>query len=141
MPRARPHERFSEEVRLTPENVAAVASTLGDTNPIHHDRAVAAESRFGEPIASGPHASGLLMALSARHFAATGPMLGLDFAFRFKKAIPATATIRLEWLVIRCRHNARLGGDVVDLRGRIVDEAGTTAVGATGRVLLLDDER
>ena len=48
----------------------------------------------------------------------------------------ADETIRLEWLVIRVTRNAKLGGDVVELRGRIRGQDGTTAVGAKGVVLV-----
>ena len=61
-----------------------------------------------------------------------------EFWFRFRRPIFADETIRLEWLVIAVRPNARLGGDIVDLRGRIRNQAGETAVGAKGRVLVAE---
>jgi acyl dehydratase len=63
-------------------------------------------------------------------------MLGLEFWIRFRRPIYADETITLEWLVVSVKHNERLKGDVVDLRGRIRKENGETAVGAKGRVLL-----
>ena len=48
----------------------------------------------------------------------------------------ANETIRLEWLVVSVKPNSRLGGDVIELRGRIRNEMGETAVGAKGRVLV-----
>jgi len=65
-------------------------------------------------------------------------MVGLDFSFRFKKPIYADETIEMEWLVVRVKEAPHLKGDVVDLLGRIVNEAGETAVGAKGRVLVAD---
>jgi len=38
--------------------------------------------------------------------------------------------------VIKVTPNVRLGGDVVELRGRIRNQAGETALGAKGRVLV-----
>ena len=58
--------------------------------------------------------------------------------FRFRRPIFADETIRLEWLVIAVRPNARLGGDIVDLRGRIRNQVGETAIGAKGRVLVAE---
>jgi 3-hydroxybutyryl-CoA dehydratase len=136
--RAFRRERFSSVVTLDPGMVAEFATTIGDDNPMHHDAEYAAGTRFGRLIASGPHMTSLLMALTASHYSKTGAMLGLEFWIRFRRAIFADETIRLEWLVIRVTPNEKLRGDVVDLRGRIQGEDGRTALGAKGRILLTD---
>jgi acyl dehydratase len=136
--RAYPRERFSSELTLTPEIVAAFANAAGDNNPIHHDPEFAATTRFGRPTASGPHTSALLLALTASHFSKKGAMLGLEFWIRFRRAIYADETICLEWLVIRVTPNPKLRGDIVELRGRIKGQDGKTSVGAKGRVLVTD---
>ncbi|HMK70104.1 MAG TPA: MaoC family dehydratase [Xanthobacteraceae bacterium] len=133
---ARPHERFSARVKLDPNTVSAFAHAVGDTNPVHHDPDLAAKSRFGRLIASGPQTTAHLLALTASHFSQRGAMLGLEFWVRFRRAIYADEAITLEWLVVSVKHNSRLNGDVVDLRGRIRNENGETAVGAKGRVLV-----
>lgn len=134
----RPHERFSSEVTLTPTGVAEFARGIGDLNPIHSDSGYAAGTRFKRPIASGTQTTALLMALTATHFSQGSAMLGLEFWFRFRRAVFADETIRLEWLVVSVRPHPRLGGNVVDLRGRILNQAGETAVGAKGRVLVTE---
>lgn len=136
--RAFPHERFSREVSLSPDSVADYASAVGDTNPVHHDAAIAARSRFGRLIASGTHTTALLLGLTASHYSKRGAMLGLEFRVRFRKAIFADERIRLEWLVIKVTKNEKLGGEVVELRGRIRNEKGETALGAKGRILVMD---
>jgi len=136
--RARPGERFSSEVTLTPAQVASFAREVGDDNPVHHDAAHAATTRFGRLIASGPHTTALLLALTAAHFSKRGAMLGLEFWQKFRRPVFADETIRLEWMVVKVTPNARLGGDVVELRGRIKGADGQTAVGAKGRVLVTD---
>jgi len=133
---ARPHERFSAQVKLDPNAVSAFAHAVGDDNPVHHDAELAAKSRFGRLIASGPQTTAHLLALTASHFSKRGAMLGLEFWVRFRRAIYADETITLEWLVVSVKHNPRLNGDVVDLRGRIRNQSGETAVGAKGRVLI-----
>jgi 3-hydroxybutyryl-CoA dehydratase len=87
-------------------------------------------------LASGPQTTAYLMGLTASHFSKRGAMLGLEFWFRFRRPVHADETITLEWLVVSVKHNPRLGGDVIDLRGRIRKETGETAVGAKGRVLV-----
>jgi 3-hydroxybutyryl-CoA dehydratase len=137
-PKPRAHERFSADVALTPAMVAAFASAAGDDNPVHHDPAFAAATRYGRLIASGTHTGALLLGLTARHFSQSGAMVGLEFWLRYRRPVYADETIRLEWLVVRVTPNATLHGDVVELRGRIRRADGTTAVGAKGRVLVAD---
>jgi len=136
--RAWPRERFSSEVTLTPAAVAEYARAAGDTNPVHHDPAFAAATRYGRLIASGTHTSALLMGLTASHFSQRGAMVGMDFWLRFRRPIYADETIRLEWLVIKVTPSARLKGEIVELRGRIKGEDGKTSLGAKGRVLVTD---
>lgn len=133
-----PHERFSKEVTLTPAMVGAYADAVGDTNPVHHDPAFAANTRFGRLIASGTQTSALLLGLTASHYSTHGAMVGLDFWLRFQRPIYADETIKLEWLVIRVTPNTKLNGDIVELRGRIQGQDGKTAVGAKGKVLVTD---
>ena len=131
-----PHERFSSTIVLTPAAVSAFASAAGDDNPLHHDPGYAAATRYGRPVASGTQTAAHLMALTASHFSRRGAMVGLEFWFRFRRPVFADETIRLEWLVISVKKNSRLGADVIELRGRIRNRAGETAVGAKGRVLV-----
>jgi len=132
------HDRFSADVQLTPGAVAAFAAGVGDTNPLHYDAMAAARSRFKRPIASGTHTSALLLGLTAKHFSSFGGMLGLSFWLNFRRAVFADERIFLEWLVIKVSQNAKLGGDIVELRGRVRGEDGQTAVGAKGTVLVTE---
>jgi 3-hydroxybutyryl-CoA dehydratase len=131
-----PHERFSSTIVLTPAAVSAFARAAGDDNPPHHDPDHAATTRYGRLVASGPQTTAHLMALTASHFSRRGAMVGLEFWFRFRRPVFADETIRLEWLVVSVKKNPRLGGDVIELRGRVRNEAGETAIGAKGRVLV-----
>jgi acyl dehydratase len=65
-------------------------------------------------------------------------MVGLEFWVRFRRPIYADETIRLEWLVVKVTPNFKLGGDIVELRGRIQNQRGETALGAKGRILVTD---
>jgi 3-hydroxybutyryl-CoA dehydratase len=129
-------ERFSREVKLSPELVRKFARAAGDDNPIHHDHQFASMTRYGGVIASGTHTTALLLGLTASHFSKRGAMIGLEFWVRFRRPIYADETIRLEWLIVRVTSNEKLNGDVVELRGRIKSQNGTTALGAKGRVLV-----
>ena len=133
-----PRERFASKVSLTPAMVAAFAEAAGDTNPVHRDSGFAATTRYGKLIASGTHTTALLLGLTASHYSTQSVMVGLEFWVRFRRPIYADETIRLEWLVIRVTPNPKLNGDIVELRGRILNQNGETALGAKGRVLVTD---
>jgi acyl dehydratase len=134
----KPHDRFTLEYQLKPEIVSSQAVAVGDSNPIHHDAEFAARTRYKRPIASGTHTTALLLALTASHFSRESSMVGLDYWVGFKRPIYADEKIRLEWLVIRVTPNRKLGGQIVELRGRILGEDGKTSLGAKGRLLVTD---
>jgi 3-hydroxybutyryl-CoA dehydratase len=136
--KVQPHDRFSAEYSLTPEIVSSQASAVGDDNPVHHDPEFALNTRYGRPIASGTHTTALLLALTASHFSKGMSMVGLEYWVRFRRPIYADETIQLEWLVIKVTPNRKLGGDIVDLRGRILGQDGKTSLGAKGRLLITD---
>lgn len=136
VPRA--HDRFSRSLSLSEASIRDFAAASGDTNPLHRDRAFARSRGFVGPIASGPQTSALLMGVVADHFAKVGPMVGLEFRFWFRSGVPADAPFALEWLVVRVASTASRRARVVDLRGRLRTDAGVTAVGAAGTVLVWD---
>lgn len=131
-------DRFSETVTLTPESVRAFAEAANDFNPVHHDEAAAAQTRFKRLIASGTQTASRLMSLTANHFSRKHAVLGLDFSVRFHRAVFADETIFLEWEVVAVTDSPTLNGDLVEMKGRVLNEAGELAVGATGRVLVTD---
>ncbi len=131
-------ERFASDVTLSPLTAALYAKAIGDCNPIHFDTEFAATTRYGKPTASGTYTTALLLGLTASHFSKKGQMVGLEFWVRFRRPIYADEKIRLEWLVVKVTPNAKLRGDIVDLRGRIKGQDGRTALGAKGRVLVTD---
>ena len=134
--RATVGERFSREVTLTPALVAAFSQAAGDDNPIHFDPAHAATTRFKRVIASGTHTSSLLLGLTATHFATRGAVVGLEFTVMFRRAVFADEHVRIEWDVIKVTPNAKLGGEIVDMLGRLLGQDGLPSVEAKGRVLV-----
>lgn len=132
------HERFSETIRLDPAETSAFARSAGDENPVHHDAAFAATTRYKRLLASGTQTTARMMALTATYFSKYGGMVGLEFSVRFQQPVYADETIHLEWVVINVTEAPTLNGEVVELRGRIRNDAGDTVVRATGRVLVTD---
>ena len=134
----KPHDRFSCEIALTPDTVAEYARAAGDNNPVHFDATFAATTRYRRLIASGTQTTALLLGLTATHFSKNASMVGLEYWVKFRRPVFADERIRVEWLVIKVTPNARLGGNIVELRGRVRGEDGHTSVGAKGRVLVTD---
>ena len=76
------------------------------------------------------------MGFVADHYSGVGPMVGLEFSFRFRAAVPAEDCVGLEWLVIRSTRTRSGESQLVELRGRLRTSAGETAVGAKGTILV-----
>ena len=132
--------RASRRVTFDADAIREFATLSGDRNPLHHDEHAAADGPFGTLIASGPHVVALMMGLDATFLSQRHLALGLGFEFRFVKAVPAGATLTLEWTVSGVEHKRSLAGDIVSVEGRAIDDAGTVYVTATGRNLLRDSQ-
>lgn len=118
---------------MTPAGIAEFARLCGDQNPLHHDEVYARGTRFGGIIACGPHLSSLMMGLTATYFTQNGAMLGLEFSFRFLKAVKAGGTLEMEWEVVAVEPKASLGGEIVTLEGRATNEEGVVVLPGTGK--------
>lgn len=131
-----PGFRFHDFKKLNPSMVKCFAKDAGDLNPLHHDEGFAQQSPYKGLITSGAQTSSLLLGATATKFSTYGPMVGLEFSFRFRKAIYASERIKIEMLVVNVTEHLKLGGRLVDHRGRILKENGQTALGAKGLILL-----
>jgi 3-hydroxybutyryl-CoA dehydratase len=118
--------------------ISAFAAAAGDLNPLHHDLAVASASRFKGLIASGAQMSAVLMAYGASIISRDHESVGLEFTFRFARAVPAgTATI-LAWTITGAEPHAGLGGTLLSFTGQIVGEDGTRYVSSSGKAVVWD---
>jgi len=134
-------ERFARRVTFDDASIRNFAALCGDYNPLHHDEHAASQSAFGSLIASGPHVTSLMMGLDATFLSRRGEALGLGFEFRFVRVVPAGAALTLEWTISDVAHKSSLGGDVVSVEGRAIDDAGIVYVTATGRNLVRERGR
>jgi 3-hydroxybutyryl-CoA dehydratase len=129
-------ERFARQVTLTRAEIATFATLCGDMNPLHHDEAYAQRTRFRGLIACGPQITSLMMGLTATYFSQTTAMLGLEFAFRFRKAVQAEESIRMEWEVVAAEYKRSLGGHLVSLEGKATNQQGEVVLSGSGKVLV-----
>jgi len=131
-------ETIEHRVTLSAADVSAFAHLSGDRNPIHHDEAFAAATRFGGIIASGPQTAGIFMGIVATHFSQRNAMLGLEFAFRFLGPARAGEELSMEWRVVSVEPKPSLHGDIAKLTGSVRNAAGVEIVSGTGTVLVVE---
>ena len=128
-------ERIIGQVMLSHADIATFATLCGDMNPLHHDESYAQGTRFGGVIACGPQITSLMMGLVATYFSQNGAMLGLEFSFRFLKAVKAGETVDMEWNVVTTEPKASLNGEIVALDGKATNQRGETVVTGVGKIL------
>ena len=130
-------EAFSKSVTFDAQSISSFALLTGDTNPLHHDAAYAANSRFGGVIVSGSHVTALLTGMIAGYFADKGMNVGLDVAYHFQAPIRCNDTVQLRWTISGRMPKMSLKGDIVTLEGQAVRSDGIVAVSGTAHVLLM----
>lgn len=134
---ARIGETCSKRYLFTAENIAAVAASIGDSNPAHFDPAFAAASRFNGLIASAGHSTGVFVSLLAEHFTKEHEAYGLEFNYKLKRAVPAGVDAICTWRVVDMRPSAKLGGDIITVEGELTDNAGTLYIAGSGALLIV----
>jgi acyl dehydratase len=92
-------EGFSRTFTFDVKTVKEFAILVGDMSPLHHDEEFAKTTRFGGPIVSGTHYSAMMMGMVGTYLTERHAGLGLEFKFR--KAVSADNTVRMEWRIVR----------------------------------------
>ncbi|MBB2160485.1 MaoC family dehydratase [Gluconacetobacter sacchari] len=116
-------------------SVRDIATLIGDTNPLHHDAAVAKASRFGHLIASGGHCAAMMLGGLAGWLTERDAAVGLDFAFWFRKAVPAGCRARLTWRIVAIQPKDSLKGHLLTLEGVLDDGEGDRFITASSTAL------
>lgn len=112
-------EEFSKTLVFTPEQVEQFAFLGGDTNKLHYDEAYAKASPFGGLIASGGQCTALMMGAASAYLTARKPAVGLEFNFKFLKAVPAKSECVLHWRISNISYKASLKGYLIRFEGSI----------------------
>jgi 3-hydroxybutyryl-CoA dehydratase len=131
-------DRIARTVTLSPAELIAGAKFLQDANPLHNDAEVAAKSRFGGLIASGPHIGGIHACMLPTHCNDLGlNVLGTYFTTRYLAPVMVDVEHELAWVVTAIA-NHKSGGWLVDWSGTISTFATNPAccVQTTGQLLV-----
>jgi acyl dehydratase len=131
-------EVFEKTMTFDEDGARAFAMLVGDLNPIHHDAEFAAASRFGGLIISGTQSVAVLMAMTATFLSARGAALGLDYQFRFRRAVRMNETCHLSWTVTDVIPKAGLGEIVSFDAAMTIVASREVAVSGKGKCVLLD---
>ncbi len=112
-------DRIARTLTLTPDELIAGARFLEDANPLHNDPVLAARSRFGGLIASGPHIGGLHACMLPTYCTGLGlNVLGTQFTTRYLGPVMVDIEHELAWVVTAIA-NHKSGGWLVDWSGTI----------------------
>lgn len=130
-------EQFSHTVTLSADSIKSFATRVEDFNPLHHDDAYAAESRFGGLIASGTQPMSHFTAMLATHFSRYAQPLGLEFDIKMKKAVHADDTLTMTWRVTDAQWKSSLNGEIVTLVGEIVNQRGELLILGGAKILVM----
>jgi acyl dehydratase len=99
--------KAERSLRVTREAVEAYAGITGDYNPLHFDEAFAAKTRFGQLIAQGGLATGLLHALVAMDLPGPGSVF-MSQSWSFPKPVYIGDTITAEGEIKLARESRRI---------------------------------
>jgi acyl dehydratase len=132
-----PGETFQSTLALSAESIKTFATLVNDLNPLHHDEAYAAQSRFGGLIASGTQPTAYFMALLATHFSTYAQPLGLEFDIKLKQAVQAHDTLTITWRVRDAHWKPSLNGDLTYLEGSVINQHGELMLTGTSTVLVM----
>jgi acyl dehydratase len=130
-------ETFSSTLELSADSVKSFAALVNDYNPLHHDEAYAAQSRFGGLIASGTQPTAHFMALLATHYSRYAQPLGLEFDIKLKKAVRADDTLTITWRVKGAYWKPSLNGDLTHLEGSVVNQRGELMLVGSSTILVM----
>lgn len=128
--------RYERRLRWTRDEIVKFAELVEDSNPLHHDEAYAAGTRFGGLIASGAQTVAYLMAFCASQTTTDNPGVGLEFNFRLLGPAKPDEEITLVWEVTGVEQSERPAGTIVSLAGE-ASARGRRIVTATARTLLV----
>jgi acyl dehydratase len=134
--RVAPGDSASRHHRYDAADIADFAHRAGDHNPVHHDDAAGARSRFGKRIAPAEQTISLMLGLAASWLAERGTAIGLGCSFRFTAGVREGDTLELAWRVTDTYFKTSLGGVIVCFEGTATNQDGLVAMRGNLEMLL-----
>jgi 3-hydroxybutyryl-CoA dehydratase len=129
-------ETFARDVTFTEESIRQFASYVGDTNPLHHNKTLAASSSFGGIIASGTHTFSIMLAVVPDYLRPWQPNVGLEASVRMLRPVRAGDRVHIMWEVTNIVDKPKLKGWIVAFSGQLLRDDGVVAITATSKSLI-----
>jgi acyl dehydratase len=136
--RVSPGDTIAKHHRYDAADIADFAHRSGDRNPVHHDAAFSARSRFGTRIAPAEQTIALMIGMAASWLAERGTAIGLGCSFRFTAAVREGDELQLQWRVTDTYFKDSLRGTIVVFDGSATNQDGLVAM--RGRLEMLLQE-
>lgn len=134
-------EVFEKEMIFGADDTKSFSRFIGDMNPLHLDEDYARKSRFGGLIVAGAHTAGAMAAFTATFTTARATNnVGLEIAFRFRRAVYAGETLRCEWKVASMEDKPSMKGHIVVFDGALYNSKGEAAVTGQTRTLIFYEQ-
>lgn len=128
-------DRFARSTTVTETHIVLAAGLFGDFAPLHVDEEYARESRFGTRIAHGTLTTGIMAAALSSHF--HGTSIGyLEQTVRFLAPVFPGDTVTAEWTVEDKVEKAKLGGGIVSLSVRCLNQDDTVLLDGTAKAII-----
>jgi acyl dehydratase len=115
--------------RVTERDIELFTEITGDRNPLHYDRDLASQSRFGGIVVQGGVTSGLLNALVAEQLPGPGSVF-LEVGWRFRAPVRPGDVITAEARVLTVREDK----PVTTLQTAITNQDGVVVLDGTAVV-------
>src|SRR5258706_5762554 len=124
-------QKFCHQKVLTQEAISAFAREAGDMNPLHHDPAYAATTRYTRVVACGGQYSALFLGLAAQELSGYGHPLSTEASFSFLRPVLANDTLTITWEIVDVLQTGLYGGPVGSISGKINNQLGKVPMTAT----------
>ena len=132
-------ETFGADWCFSDQQVSDFATLAGDFNPIHHDIKQAQAMGFDEIVISGTQYTAMMMGLVATFVSNRCPTLGLEFDFKYKKAIFANQRLKVIWKISAIQYHPKLQGDMIYFEGQLLNDKDELCTLGKGMLLRKDN--
>lgn len=121
---------------VTEVDIGVFAGLSGDHHPIHTDEVFASQQFYGRRIAHGMLGLSLATGLAMRLGILEASIIAFrDLTFKFSKPVFIGDTIHVQLLITKVRPVPRLGGGLVELEVKVVNQSGEVVQSGTWSVL------
>jgi acyl dehydratase len=129
-------DKFAREFSFSEESIRQFASYVGDTNPLHYDKTLAASSSFRGIIASGTQTFSIMLAAVPDYLRPWQPNVGLEASVRMLRPVRAGDRVHITWEITNIVDKPKLKGWIIAFSGQLRRDDGVVAMTAASKSLI-----